>query len=90
MDQPPIYYREMANVYQVREALRTPVESRGLPNNSTCVLEALPSLGIKRGEPGFLFISLPIGSDYDVFIDFFVDSVSLATSFKKRNVIMTR
>ena len=48
-------------VYQARlwERLLT---SRGfLPSDSTCVLKALPGkLGIKRREPGILFISLPI------------------------------
>ena len=81
------------------------VESRGLCHeiqhafllrDSTCVLEAEPGkLDIKRREPGILFISLPIGSlfqtsDYDVIIDFLVDSTSLATPFKKCHVIMTR
>ena len=67
--------------------------SQGLQSNSTCVLKAEPGkLDIKRREPGILFISLPIvkhfqTSDYDVF--FCVDSVSLATSFKKCNFIMT-
>ena len=69
--------------------------SRGLPSDSTCVLKAEPGkLDIKRCEPGILFISLPIfdtlqTSDYDVIFDFCVDSASLATSFKKCNVIMT-
>ena len=66
-----------------------------LPNDSTCVLKVEPGkLDIKRLEPGIQFISLPIQfslqtSDYDVFFDFCVDSGSLATSFKKGNVIMT-
>ena len=35
--------------------------SRGLPSESTSVLKAeLGKLDIKRGEPGILFISLPI------------------------------
>ena len=69
--------------------------SRGLPSDSTCVLKAEPGkLDIKRREPGILFISLPIvehskTTDYDVMFDFCVDSASLATSFKKCNVIMT-
>ena len=69
--------------------------SRGLPGDSTCVLKAEPGkLDIKRCKPGILFITLPIvntlqTSDYDVFFDFCVDSASLATSFKKCNVIMT-
>ena len=63
--------------------------SRGLPSDSTCVLKAEPGkLDIKRRKPGILFISLPI-VDYDVIFDFCVDSASLATSFKKCNVIMT-
>ena len=47
-------------VYQARlwERLLT---SRGLPSDSTSVLKAEPGkLDIKRREPGFLFISLPI------------------------------
>ena len=69
--------------------------SHGLLSDSTCVLKAEPGkLDIKRREPGILFISLPIlntiqTSDYDVNFDFCVDSASLATSFKKCNVIMT-
>ena len=61
--------------------------SRGLPSDSTCVLEAEPDkLDIKWRELGILFICLPIGSlfqtsDYDVIMDFCVDSASLATSF---------
>ena len=52
-------------------------------------------LDTKRGEPGILFISIPIciftlqTRDYDVIEDTCVDSASLATSFKKCNVIMT-
>ena len=39
------------------------VESRGMPSDSTCVLEAEPGkLDIKRRKPGILFISLQIGS----------------------------
>ena len=35
--------------------------SRGLPSDSTCVLNAEPGkFDIKRREPGILFISLPI------------------------------
>ena len=69
--------------------------SRGLPSDSTCVLKAKPGkLDIKIRKPGILFIGLRIGSlqtsDYDVIFDFCVDSASLATSFKKCNVIMTR
>ena len=58
------------------KALRRLVESRGLPRDSACVLKADPGkLDIKRREPGILFISLPIASDYDVF-SIFVDSAS--------------
>ena len=54
----------------------------------------LGKLDIKRREPGILSISSPIDSllktsDYDVIFDMCVDSASLATSFKKCNVIMT-
>ena len=69
--------------------------SRGLPSDSTCVLKAEPGkLDIERREPGILFISYPLLNtlqtrDYDVIFDFCVDSASLATSFKKCNVIMT-
>ena len=68
--------------------------SRGLLSDSTCVLEAEPGkLDIKRREPGILFINLPsltlLTCEYDVMIYFRVDSASLATSFKKCNVIMT-
>ena len=53
------------------KALRTLVESQGLPSDSTCALRAEPGkLDIKRCQPGILFISLSI-------IDFCVDSVSL-------------
>ena len=44
------------------KALRTLVESRGLPSNSTCNLEAEPGkLDIKRHSPGFLLISYQVG-----------------------------
>ena len=60
------------------KALRTLVESRGLPSDSTYVLKAEPGkLDIKRHEPGILFIRL------QVIIEFHVDSKSLTTSFKK-------
>ena len=43
------------------------VESRGLPRDSTCAVEAKPGkLDVERREPGILFISLSIGSDYGV------------------------
>ena len=45
------------------KALRTLVESQGLPSDSTCALRAEPGkLDIKRHAPSILFISLPIGS----------------------------
>ena len=55
---------------------------------STCVLKAEPGkLDIKRCEPGILLSVYPLlntlqTSDYDVILDFCVDSASLATSFK--------
>ena len=65
-------------------------ERLGLPSDWTCVLEAEPGkLDIKKHEPCILFISFLQTSDYDVIIDFCVDSASLATSFKKCNLIMT-
>ena len=40
------------------KALRTLVESRDLPSDSTCVIEAEPSnFDTERGEPGVLFVS---------------------------------
>ena len=60
-----------------------------------CVLEAdAGKLDIKRRKPGILFISLPIGSHFKLasmtYLSIFcVNSASLATSFKKCNVIMT-
>ena len=69
--------------------------SRGLPSNSTCILKAEPGkLNIKRHEPGILFNSFTHcftlqTSDNDVIFNFSVDSASLATPFKKCNVIMT-
>ena len=82
-------------VYQARlwERLLT---SRSLPSYPTSVLEAEPGkLDIKRCQPGILFISLPSWftlqtREYDVMIYFCADSASLATSFKKCNVIMTQ
>ena len=49
---------------------------------------------IKIPEPGILFSSLPSSftlqtSEYDVLVDFCVDSAPLLTSFKKCKVIMT-
>ena len=44
-------------------ALRTLVETRGLPSDSTCVLEADPGkVDIIRRKPGILFVSLQVGS----------------------------
>ena len=60
------------------KASRTLVESRGLPSDSTCVLEVEPGrLDIKILERGILFISLQVASNYDVSVDFRVDSTSL-------------
>ena len=40
------------------KALRMLVALRGLPSDSTCILEAEPGkLDMKRREPGILFIS---------------------------------
>ena len=50
--------------------------SQGFPSDSTCILKA---------EPNFNFET----SDYGVIFDFCIDLESLATSFKKCNVIMT-
>ena len=62
----------------------------GLSSDSTSDLKAEPGkLDIKRCEPGILFIILLQTSDNDVFIDFLCESMSLTTSFKKCNVIMT-
>ena len=45
------------------KALRTLVESRGVPSDSTCVLEAeLGKLEINRRKPCIHFISLSISS----------------------------
>ena len=56
---------ELRRVNLPGKALRTLVELRGLPSESTCVLEAEPGeLDIQRHSPStcILFISLPIGS----------------------------
>ena len=52
-------------------------------------LADIARLDIKRHEPGILFIRTRRTSDYDALFDVCVDSTSLATSFKKCNVIMT-
>ena len=45
------------------KALRMIVESRGVPSDSTCILEAESGkLDIKRHEIGILLISLQVGS----------------------------
>ena len=45
------------------KASRMFVESRGLPSDSTCILEADPGkLNNKIHEPGILFNSLQVGS----------------------------
>ena len=67
-----------------------------MPSDSTYVLKAEPGkLDIKRREPGIhsiyqlaKLLTLQT-SEYDVMIDFCVDSASLAMPFKKCNVIMT-
>ena len=54
-----------------------------------CALNVEPvTLDMKRRKPGILFISLQATSDYDVIVDFRVDSMALTTSFKKPNVMM--
>ena len=71
-------------VYQarLRERLLT---SRGLPSDSTCVLQAKPGkLDIKRRALGILFtrwFTLHT-SDYGVISEFRVNAMSLTTSFK--------
>ena len=64
------------------------------PSHSICVLEAEPGkLDIKRHEPDIVFTMYQFTHcftrDNDVMFNFCVDSASLATSFKKCNVIMT-
>ena len=50
--------------------------SRGLPSDSTRILKDEPGkLGVKRHEPGILFISTLQTSNYDVIIEFRVDDV---------------
>ena len=68
--------------------------SRGLPSDSTCVLKAEPGkLDIKRRANLVFYLSVyPLfntlqTNDYDVIFDVCVNSI--ATSFKKCNVIMT-
>ena len=49
------------------KASRTHVELRGFLSDSTCVLEAEPGkLDIKRCELGILFISLQVGSIFEI------------------------
>ena len=77
------------------KALRMLAESQGLPANSTYNVKAKPGkLDIKRRKPVFYFISFTScftvqTSDYDVIIDFCVNSMSSTRSFKKCNVMMT-
>ena len=78
------------------KASRTLVDLRGFQRVSICILEAKPGkFDIKRREPGILFISFSklihssYYSDYDVNIDFLVNSMSLAMSFKTCNDMMT-
>ena len=65
----------------------------GLPSDSTSVLKAEPGkLDIKIHEPGILFISLSIVLLFKlaiIIIQICVNSMSLTTSFKKFNVMMT-
>ena len=74
----------------------TRVTSPGLPSDPTCILKAEPGkLDIKIRKPGILFYQFTHWftlqtSEYDFVFDFGVDSASLATSFIKCNVIMTR
>ena len=46
-------------------------------------------LDIKRRQPGNLFLSFQVTSDYVVIIQFCVNSMSLTTSFKNCIVMMT-
>ena len=55
------------------------VELRGMPSNSTCILEAVPGkLDIKRRKPGILFISIirTRTIKFDLIIDFCINSAS--------------
>ena len=80
------------------KAARKLDESRGLSRDSICILKAVSGkLDIKRFELGILFIRLLIASlfklvimiDYDVIIELRFNSMSLTTSLKKYNVMMT-
>ena len=68
---------------------------RGLPSDSTCVLKAELVNLISKDTNLVFYLSVKSllntlqTNDYDVIFDFCVDSASLATSFKKSNVIMT-
>ena len=51
------------------KASRTLVELRGLPSDSTCILEDEPGkIVIKRRKPDILFICLQVGSLYKLAI----------------------
>ena len=71
------------------KALRMLLESRGLPSDSTCILEAEPGkLDIKKTRTWYSINQFTHWftrqtSDYDIIIDFCVYSASLATSFQK-------
>ena len=71
------------------------VTMRGLMSDSTCVLKAVPGkLDIKKKQTWYFIYQFTHcftrqTSNYDVIFYFCVNSVSLAMSFKKCNVIMT-
>ena len=70
-------------------ALRTLADIARLVQRFNLLSQTEPGThDIKRREPGILLISLPIACDYDAIFDFCIDSASLATSFKKYNVII--
>ena len=78
-----------------RQGLRTLVDTASLPSDSTCVLKAKPGkLDIKKTRTWYSIYQFNLcfilqTSGKDIIFDFCVDSASLATSFKKCNVIMT-
>ena len=87
-------FRTHVDIERLAERERM-LTSRGLPSDSTCFLNAEPGkLDIKDANLVFYLSVYPLlntlqTSDYDVIFDFCVDSASLATSFKKCNIIMT-
>ena len=79
----------LVDIARLAERFNMHLTSRGLPSDSTCILEAEPGkLDIKRQELGILFISLQVDSLY-VSIEFRVNLMSLSSSFKKCIVMMT-